>query len=192
VNTAQLGSDRSGDRERAAGVLQIALLTFARYGYRKTSMEEIARAADISRPGLYYLFPSKPELFREAVTQALTADLAMAEQVLADPQRPLPDRLLEAFDHWTGRYIGPKNDIPAVIEHNPALLGSLTTDLPLRFADRVTVAIAESAGADADDVARTLISTALGIKHQVSTREEFLDRLRTAIRLLVPGSEGRV
>ena len=57
--------------ERRALVLESALLTFARFGYRKTSMEAVAQAAHISRPGLYFLFSSKEELFRAAVTQAL-------------------------------------------------------------------------------------------------------------------------
>lgn len=48
-----------------------ALDAFARYGYRKTSMEDVARAAAISRAGLYLLFGSKRGLFTAADTQAL-------------------------------------------------------------------------------------------------------------------------
>src|SRR4051812_8340467 len=96
-------SDEGDRRER---VLAIALATFARYGYKKTSMEDIARAADISRPGLYFLFTAKQQLFQAAVTQALEGDVAAAERSLADRQRPLRDRLIEAFDLWTGRYVG--------------------------------------------------------------------------------------
>src|SRR5689334_327352 len=93
------------DTDRRTLVLDSAMVTFARFGYRKTSMEEVARAADISRPGLYFLFSSKETLFRAAVTQALERDIAAVERVLADTGRPLPERLVEAFDQWAGRYV---------------------------------------------------------------------------------------
>jgi hypothetical protein len=38
----------------------------------------------------------------------------------------------------------------------------------------------------AGDVAQTLLSIANGIKHQASTREEFLARMTTGIDLLLP------
>src|SRR4051795_10175821 len=97
----------AAETDRRDAVLESALLTFARHGYRKTSMEEVARTARISRPGLYFLFASKPELFRAAVTRALEQDLAAAEAILADTGKPLRERLIAAFDRWAGRYVGP-------------------------------------------------------------------------------------
>ncbi|NED87373.1 helix-turn-helix transcriptional regulator, partial [Streptomyces sp. SID11233] len=78
-------------------MLDAAMATFARFGYRKTSMAEVARAADISRPGLYFLFSSKELLFRAAVEQLLERDLAAVERVLSDTRHPLPARLADAF-----------------------------------------------------------------------------------------------
>src|SRR3954447_15800579 len=116
---------------RREAVLELALLTFARHGYRKTSMEEVARMARISRPGLYFLFSSKQDLFRAAVTRALEQDLAAAEEILADSGKPLRERLGGAFDRWAGRYVGPMSrDVPAVIEQNPDLLGEIVRTAP--------------------------------------------------------------
>ena len=188
------GSDVLRGRESEAGrreqVLDAALLVFARYGYRKASMDDVARAAEISRPGLYFYFASKQDLFRAAVTRALDGDVAAAERVLADTGRPLGDRLIEAFDHWTGRYVGPMaSDVAIVIESNPELLGPVAAEYPARFARLVTDALTAAAPADradvARDVAQTLLSTANGIKHQVSTREEFLARMTTGVGLLL-------
>ena len=118
--TAPPGNDR---RE---AVLESALLTFARFGYRKTSMDEVARAAQISRPGLYFLFDSKEALFRAAVTQALERDIAAVERILSEEGRPLSERLLAAFDQWAGRYLGPLSfDVTTIIADNPALLGPI-------------------------------------------------------------------
>jgi AcrR family transcriptional regulator len=96
--------------------------------------QDVARAADISRPGLYFLFASKQNLFRHAVTQAFDEDVDAAKRSLADTRRPLRDRLIEAFDLWTGRYIGPMaKEVAILMETNPELLGPIVTDYPKRF-----------------------------------------------------------
>ncbi|MCA1223636.1 TetR/AcrR family transcriptional regulator [Streptomyces sp. 8L] len=182
---------KEGEPGRREHVLDAALLTFARYGYRKASMDDVARAADISRPGLYFLFSSKRELFRAAAVHALDSDVAAAERALADTGRPLHDRLIEAFDHWTGRYVGPPvREVAVVIESNPELLGPLAAEYSTRFAGLVTDALTASAPAGregvADDVAQTLLSTATGIKYRAAGREEFLARMTTAVGLLLP------
>ncbi|MGW8328927.1 TetR/AcrR family transcriptional regulator [Streptomyces sp. NPDC055897] len=175
------------DTDRRTLVLDSAMVTFARFGYRKASMEEVARAADISRPGLYFLFSSKETLFRAAVTHALERDIAAVEHVLAEAERPLQERLVEAFDHWAGRYIGPlTRDVAAVIEANPDLLGEIAETTPRRFEELITDAIAVASGQDAAPlVAQTMISTSIGLKHQAESREFYLDRLKVAVDLLM-------
>jgi AcrR family transcriptional regulator len=192
VSFTEPASLRADEREagRREHVLDAALLIFARHGYRKASMEDVARAADISRPGLYFYFASKLDLFRAAVAHALDGDLAAAERSLADTDRPLRDRLIEAFDHWTGRYVGPMTkDVAILIENSPDLLGPMSTEYPVRFAKMVTDALAADISADregtASDVAQTLLSTANGIKRQASTREEFLARMTIGVGLLL-------
>ncbi|MFG2600211.1 TetR/AcrR family transcriptional regulator [Streptomyces sp. NPDC048462] len=177
----------AADTDRRTMVLDSAMVTFARFGYRKTSMEEVARAAHISRPGLYFLFSSKETLFRAAVTQALERDITAAEHVLADTGRPLPERLVEAFDQWAGRYIGPlTRDVSVVIEDNPDLLGEIAETTPRRFEELITEAIAVESGREAAPlVAQTMISASIGLKHQAASREFYLERLQVAINLLV-------
>ncbi|OON73021.1 TetR/AcrR family transcriptional regulator [Streptomyces tsukubensis] len=164
------------------------MVTFARFGYRKTSMEEVARAARISRPGLYFLFSSKEALFRAAVTQALERDLTAVEHVLAETGRPLAGRLVESFDHWAGRYIGPlARDVAVVIEENPDLLGEIVETAPLRFEELITdaIALAAKSGREvARPVAQTLVSASIGLKHQAQEREFYLERLAVAVDLL--------
>ena len=50
--------------EKQEYVLQIALRTFLRYGFKKTSMEDIAKAAGLTRQGLYFHFQNKDELLK--------------------------------------------------------------------------------------------------------------------------------
>jgi AcrR family transcriptional regulator len=183
----RVGESKDGRRRQ---VLDAALLIFARHGYRKAALEDVARAADISRPGLYLHFPSKQALFRAAVTDALERDVAAAERALIDTARPLRERLIDAFDRWTGRYVGPlAQDVAVLIEDNPDLLGPLVAAYPKRFAALVADALAAAFPAERDgmarDVARTLLSMAYGIKHEASTREDFLARMTVGIDLLL-------
>lgn len=147
-------------------------------------MEAIARAARISRPGLYFLFESKEALFREAVSHVLSTDLDAVGDILADDAGPFRDRLVAAFDRWAGRYIGPMaRDVPTVIADNPDLLDDVARTAPARFADLLNTAIRGELQ-DGALVAQTLISVSVGLIHQARTREEYLERLRVAVELL--------
>ena len=72
------------DNARRERVLAAALEVFGRYGFRKASMDEIARSADISRQGLYLHFANKDALFRAAVRQELDTALGDASRCLSE------------------------------------------------------------------------------------------------------------
>jgi AcrR family transcriptional regulator len=173
----------SPDTRRRVGVLESALETFARTGFRGTSMDAIARAAKISRPGLYFLFESKEALFREAVSHAIAQDLAAVARIFSDSDRPLADRILDGFDTWAGRYVGPiARDVPTVIADNPELLDDVARQAPARFDALLHGALADEVD-DPELTAQTLTSVSVGLINQVSTRAEYVERLRGAIRL---------
>lgn len=50
-------------------IIEVARETFARYGFRKTTMDEIAVAARKGKSSLYYYFKSKEEVFQAVVEQ---------------------------------------------------------------------------------------------------------------------------
>src|SRR5271154_940589 len=87
---------------RHGSLLDAAVLTFQRYGFRKTSMEDVAQAAGVSRQGLYLLFSNKEELFRRALTHSLDAQLAAVDAALADSSVCLRPRLIAACLEWYG------------------------------------------------------------------------------------------
>src|SRR5580692_7656453 len=53
--------------ERRADVLRAAVPVFAKGGFHGTSTEDVARAAGISQPYLFRLFPTKKALFLSLV-----------------------------------------------------------------------------------------------------------------------------
>ncbi len=56
-------------RER---ILKVASKIFGKYGFQKTTMDEIARAAHKAKGSVYYYFPSKEDLFRAVVEQEIS------------------------------------------------------------------------------------------------------------------------
>ncbi|NLY88649.1 MAG: TetR/AcrR family transcriptional regulator [Firmicutes bacterium] len=50
-------------------IIEAAREIFARYGFRKATMDEIAQAARKAKSSLYHYFKSKEEVFREVVEQ---------------------------------------------------------------------------------------------------------------------------
>lgn len=58
---------KSAPDPRQLAILTAAFEVFARYGFRRTSMEDIARAAGMSRAALYLHYRSKEDIFQSLV-----------------------------------------------------------------------------------------------------------------------------
>ena len=87
---------------RQTHVLEIALTVFVRHGFRKTSIEDIAKAAGISRQGIYLHFKNKDEIFSASIQKALDDGLQAANRILDDDRLTLEEKLLKALDEWFG------------------------------------------------------------------------------------------
>ena len=97
--TVGTGSGRKGE------VLRAAIACFGRYGFRKTSMDDIAEAAGISKQGLYLHFDSKEHIFASAIDTYLEDGLELVDAALQQSGATLYERLLAAMDAWFGRHI---------------------------------------------------------------------------------------
>ncbi len=179
--------------QRDARLLDAAFGVFAHYGFRKASMDDIARAAQISRQGLYLRHPTKEMLFRAVVRHVLERGLRNAEAALAADKLTLPLRLTRAFDAWYGGYIGMfGGDAADLIEASQTLMGSEFNDPEAPFVTAVAAAIEDSGlraayGAErfsASQLARTLQATAHGLKHSSATRKAFIEDFGVAAAIL--------
>ena len=177
---------------RQLAVLDAAAGVFARYGYRKASMEEVARAAGVSRQGLYLQFANKEELFRKAVEHSLDSQLNAAVAALSRRQDSLELRLIAACDAWSGRFVGSLvSDAADLMCASTSLAGATLTHYETQFELAVTRAIADSpldgfcttAGLCPADLARALHATARGLKQSSASREEFVRSMTVAARM---------
>jgi AcrR family transcriptional regulator len=61
--------DMNQAKDKRQMILDIAARIFSRYGYGKTSLDDIATEAKIAKGTIYYYFPSKEELFINVVSE---------------------------------------------------------------------------------------------------------------------------
>lgn len=59
--------NESFSKEKEEQIISAARKVFARYGYSKTTMEDISAAVEMGKASLYYYFPTKENLFNAAV-----------------------------------------------------------------------------------------------------------------------------
>jgi AcrR family transcriptional regulator len=179
--------------QRRTALLDAALTVFARYGYRKASMDEIARVARVSRQGLYLNFADKQDLFRACVQHHYAGALSAARIALLDKQRSINERLVAAFDEWLGRYVSIQEaDTSALLADVTKFTGSIMSDHEQQFEQAVAKAITNSplkgayapAGLTPTQLARTLHATARGVKEVATSREDFVERVAVAVRVL--------
>lgn len=79
-------------QQRADEIRRAAIPVFAAQGYRRTSMEDLAAAAGVSRPALYQYFDDRADLFRAAF-DAVLQDSADAALAALQAQGTVADRL---------------------------------------------------------------------------------------------------
>lgn len=179
--------------ERQHQLLEAALGIFLRYGFRKTSMDEVARAAHISRQGLYLHFKTKEELFRATVRHLLDGALESAVGSLGDGSIALPRRLVLAFDAVVGRFVGGFSaDAQDLAAASNALVGEMIREHEDVFCEAVAkalrgaglAALYKPAGLSARQLAETLYATARGLKYGCATRAEFAERMSVAARMV--------
>jgi AcrR family transcriptional regulator len=191
----------TANRTRQERVLATALEVFGRYGFRKTSMDEVARAAGISRQGLYLYFESKEALFRAAVRQELDTALADASRCLDEEGAALDQRVVAALDAWLGRYVGSMlaSDISGLLQ-NPAvqiedMVDATIAAFDARLAAAISRATAETdrrrLGVTPEEIAAVAHTVGQGAKYLSSargeSRAEFVARVTPAIRLVLAG-----
>lgn len=97
---------------RRQQILDAAFDTFLRYGYRRTTMDDIAKHVGLSRPTLYLTFPSKEAVFRavvEAGHERIFDDIAAA----LPAARSLTEQLEVVLEIWSVRPFD-------LVTHSPA------------------------------------------------------------------------
>ncbi|AHD01363.1 TetR/AcrR family transcriptional regulator [Leisingera methylohalidivorans] len=94
----------AGIDPKQQAILGAAWVAFSTYGFRKTSMDDIAKGAGMSRPALYLHFKNKEAIFR-ALVAAYYGNAAENVRAGLTSEGPMAERLLAAFEGQGGEAI---------------------------------------------------------------------------------------
>lgn len=164
----------AGIDPKQQAILGAAWAAFSAYGFRKTSMDDIARGAGMSRPALYLHFKNKEAIFRALVAAYYGSATANVRAALAGPGG-LPERLLGAFEAQAGEAMEAKMASPhgmelfeasmsvaeEVIEQGEAALRAIYAEWLEAEAQVGRVAFS----GDAAGIARAICASLKGVKH---------------------------
>ncbi len=78
-------------------ILESALTVFITYGFKKTSMDDIAKQAGVSRPALYQLFKNKTDIFRALSRDLMENSVNKASRAFEEPGS-IREQLYRAID----------------------------------------------------------------------------------------------
>ncbi|QGQ95084.1 TetR/AcrR family transcriptional regulator [Paenibacillus psychroresistens] len=176
---------------RLGHVLETALNIFSRYGYRKTSIEDIATAAGISRQGIYLHFKNKESIFSASIQKTIYDGLQVGDQILDDDALSLEEKLFKALDEWFGRHAGlllpEASDLAAQCQR---VLGDVIATSNSSFQTKLQKIIQASSVKestesvkDAAIIAEILFACGSKWKHSCSSRHEFMVKMSDAIHL---------
>jgi AcrR family transcriptional regulator len=182
------------DRRRA--ILEAAFKTFVSYGFKRTTMADIADGAGISRPALYLQFKNKSDIFRAGFEMFVEELLGTMESILADGGY-LPERVSNAVIAGMVTPFKEFVDTPhgeELFDAKQTLAEDLGNDWFARMqgliADAMNRAIATCdmklpEGADTATVARLLVNGLEGIKHRTHLGEGSEQEMRLLVDLML-------
>ena len=102
-----------------------ATSAFAKSGYRRTTMNDVAEAADMSRPALYQVFKNKEDVFCSVVSYLINNAVEMAIKTLSQ-SGSIDERILAAMLEFEEIHWGPiaKSQYALEIMHSTVKLES--------------------------------------------------------------------
>jgi AcrR family transcriptional regulator len=195
---------RGDAASRRAVILDAALRVFGQYGYRRTSMDDIAREAGIGKGTIYLSFASKEEVF-----QALSQRLAQRMLTGAEAARHRPgttaDKLAAMHAAWFGTYADTISRSPHAAELLDAkhrLSADLVSDAASQYKRLVRDVLAEAVavgeldlepvGLTGDTAAELLIASARGLQSSAASPATYRRYLKTLVRVMVAGLSSRL
>lgn len=147
VNTLKKNDERVEDPRRAR-ILDGAKQVFLAYGFSRTTMDDIARAVEISRPALYLLFRNKADIFRAVGQRFLDQSLMAALCVLRNEEGPLGARLMTALDRALFQLFRAIEDSPhgeEIVDVENRIAADIVAEWRQRLVDAFTETIAAEA-----------------------------------------------
>ena len=199
------GPARTGKEAARETILDAAFERFSRYGYRRTSMDDIAREAGIARATVYLYFRNKEEIFRALAGRLHDLHVRAAEQAAA-AGGSIEDRLERTLAAKFGGFVEIAYGSPhgaELLDESNRICGDLSLASRRRSVELLARLIEEAAGRGQLAPGRIGLTPAtaaelvydsmrgLELGAESLGRTAFQRRLRQTARLLIAGLGGK-
>ena len=190
---------RSAAQGKRAAILDAALRLFGQYGYKRTSIDDIAVEAEIAKGSVYLSFTSKEEIFRalcEDIVQRIEAEAVRAR----DSDAPLKDRILAILQSKFGFYFETVRSSPhaaELMDSKNRLSAGLFEKSDRRYQrilrDAIEAASArgeiapEHHGLSPAAVVELLLAGAYGIEHSATSSAVLNRRMAELVNVILAG-----
>lgn len=187
-----------GTADKREVIITSALDLFRHYGYRRTSMEDIARAAAVAKGTLYLYFKSKDELF-EAICRSLAEQVAEGvtkAEALDLPLEPKLTALMEAKLGFVYRWILSSPHAAELVDSGSRLSEDVFGEVHDQFHNAVRHLVREgvkageldpkAVGLTEEQAAEALIAAACGAE-KAPDEKSFRAQLAAIIRMTLRG-----
>ena len=181
---------------KRARVLEGAMQVFLAYGFSRTTMDDIARAVEISRPALYLLFRNKADIFRAVEQDLLRKSRANACAALAG-EGTFSERLMAALDQALFQLLRKIHESPhgdELVDFNNQIAADLVAEWRLFMVERFAKFIGEEAdrrgvrleerGLSAQSLAEMLFDMLAGLKARGKRGPQAEPQCRHFIKLI--------
>ncbi|WP_322756546.1 helix-turn-helix domain-containing protein [Frankia sp. Cas3] len=191
--------------ERVEQILDAAYACFTRHGVKRTTMDDIAREAGMSRGAVYQHVRNKEDAFRRLAERLFDAALARA-RVDVDTGTDLTERLTAVLTAkldlvlrlWRdsphaaellGDNARPSADLEAAYSAamRDLLAGTIAADTIAADLAAADISAADGPGVKALELAEILLALTRGLEADLSDPDVTLRRLRHAVALIVAG-----
>jgi AcrR family transcriptional regulator len=187
-------------------ILDAAMRVFRRHGFRRSTIEQAAEEAGLTRQALYHHFPSKEALFRGAIARfyerALAAETEAAQSAEA-AGRDLADVVIAEVTARLGVLFAELQGSPhleELLSEHLAQSRDLYQTYSARFGEEVAATIARvcrsrklklARGVTTEDLARCVEMAIHGTKSgypSMQPVDAFLKQLAMMLRMLITGA----
>jgi AcrR family transcriptional regulator len=201
-------ASRPARADTAQAILDAALDAFSRYGFRRASVDDVARAAGVAKGTVYLHFESKEALFR-AVASRLADDILARAAAARGRKVPAPRKLeavlaakfLTLFD-----LVFSSPHAAEILESGSRLSGDVFADADRKYEAHVAAVLGEGvrsgeialkrSGLSAPAAAALLVLMARGLdatdaRGARPSRETYARRLSAFVRAVLAGFGAR-
>lgn len=110
-------------------IYSTALASFSKYGYKKTTLEDIGQALGISNTSLYSYAKSKRDLYNGCISYYINDWQESVRQAVKEIEDPV-EKLMVSFKAAVG-YINNNKELQALLKNDPSIFPMFPTIDPI-------------------------------------------------------------